>query len=424
MLFNDPNLMNRDEIINYIKRTLQLGLDPEKIKSNLLIAGHKEIEIDKAFTFLNKEPNNQPQPQTLTPPLPQTSAATQAFPQLPPLPSFQQLQPPSSPLAFSLTNSLGETIANPLVYPSMDNFDQPKSNNDNQDSFQPEGGNPLPFLSFSYYRNILLGAKKISIFLILLIISFFNCAKPTYDLFIFGIPLVTNFQNKIEKIINDIYPEKLEVKIKDGRATTNVSEPFYINIPKETISILSSSDKKNNLPSAKIRFLAIDTKAKQEDFEKYQVYALLTADSLIYYSSDKINIQSLKNIKDLTINKKIITTKFEELNNKYQISRYLKIILLVLPVFILMSFFIGELASSFFTSLLVLLLIKIKQLNFSFSKIFSYTVAISFIPAILFALLSSFSSLYLFAISESLALVIVLGITYSGIEKFRKTNHV
>ncbi len=67
MLITDPRNSDNEEIKSYIKRAYQFGLDPEKIKNNLRVAGYSQNEIEKSFKGLEKQDIPfPPSPQTAT----------------------------------------------------------------------------------------------------------------------------------------------------------------------------------------------------------------------------------------------------------------------------------------------------------------------------------------------------------------------
>ncbi|MEK7646079.1 MAG: DUF1189 family protein [Patescibacteria group bacterium] len=119
------------------------------------------------------------------------------------------------------------------------------------------------------------------------------------------IPLAMTFlsQENVSSI-SSYYPQDLEVVVKKGIVSTNVTEPYAIAMPEKWTSEKPSSDEPKNL-------LVINTKAPFtiESFDAYDTVVLLTKDSLVARDDNKgkLTIQKLEDL-NVTINRAQINT--------------------------------------------------------------------------------------------------------------------
>jgi hypothetical protein len=101
--------------------------------------------------------------------------------------------------------------------------------------------------------------------------------------------------------IASYYPQELEVVIKQGIVSTNVTEPYAIVVPPAFLPKKVSPD----FPIPK-NLIVINTKVPFDTtyFEASNTFAFLTKDSLIVQDDQKgkISIQSLREMPDVTIN--------------------------------------------------------------------------------------------------------------------------
>lgn len=366
------------QLVDFVKKELEKGKDQESLRSSLKEAGWQDSDITEVLSQVKTETK---------------------IPSPLPLPPKVESSNPSPPQESEETPIVA--ISRPITPPQ-----------------QVFGRKFFPFLSPGFYQEILLGTKKIRVVFLLLIIVLVSSFKPSWQIIKFLQPLIEDFKNKIVSMIDVVYPKELEIKIKNGLVFTNVPEPCYINIPKQFFDLVLPADKKNQIPTARIRLLAIDTKSRAEDFERYQALALLTKDSFVYYGEEnKITIQPLRNIQDLTINKDFLVKKFEEFDQNNRIESILKIIMIALPL--LLGFFIilGLIVEIAITSLLVFVLVKIRQQSFGFKRIFSFTAAVYFLPTLLRVITSQVFKYTLIFQTEALNSIIILGLAYSFLPK-------
>lgn len=121
-----------------------------------------------------------------------------------------------------------------------------------------------------------------------------------------GQKIPATVENVVKQAI-DFYPPELVVTINQGQVSTNVEEPYFINLPATEDKI----DQPNNL-------LVIDTKTpfSSTQFNQYKTIAWLTKDSLFYLNSDsnrgEIRGMDLSKVNDFSVNKNLVS----DLSNK------------------------------------------------------------------------------------------------------------
>src|SRR3989338_1647719 len=89
--------------------------------------------------------------------------------------------------------------------------------------------------NFSGYKNFLsrsFGSTIKYFYLFLLIVSFIGTIKIAVFL-IPQIPAIDRFVLGAKQFIQTGYPSELVVNVKNGRLSTNVPEPYYIDPPKQ-----------------------------------------------------------------------------------------------------------------------------------------------------------------------------------------------
>lgn len=237
----------------------------------------------------------------------------------------------------------------------------------------------IPVLDYAI--DILVGIRKPSLFLMAFILSIYFVVTISVMLLGTVYPVVQSLESKAVQLVSEIYPENLEITIKDGVASTNVTEPYYITIRKNSIEdILSlfSDDRDNSI--SRIRVLTIDTQGKAEDFERYQTLALLTERNLVYFSDDEVKISSLQSVGNVTITRKNLLDKIHEVNKDGKIVKIISTIIIISPLVLL----IGSISTSFMTFLFLTLavyffIIKTYQLPVNFSRTFRFTAFLTLI---------------------------------------------
>lgn len=276
--------------------------------------------------------------------------------------------------------------------------------------------------SLEYYANLLTGHSHFKPVLAAIFLALILSIKPSLPIVKTGLPLAQDLEKNVLTLIEEIYPQELEIKITNGQASTNVTEPYYVTVRQKTLENLFSLKPEDQNTRAKVRLLTIDTKGKADEFERYQSLVLLTETSVVYYRDSSVNVYPLREINDLTLNKDIILSKAKEINKDNLVGNMIVAGVLLAPFFILLWSIIARLAIFFFLSLVVYLMIKINQLPIRFKNTFRYTSAISFIPMLIWGLISFIPFFAGNIIATGYLLpIIILGLAYSGLNYFQ--NH-
>lgn len=277
------------------------------------------------------------------------------------------------------------------------------------------------YLSWEYYTSILLGKSSYKTFLVFVVFSFIFTLYYSFQVLRVGLPFATNAPKYIENIVDKTIPGDLTVRIKNGVVSTNVSEPYYVTIPKEYLESLSGLTKFDPTTISKIRILTIDTKANAEDFERYQTLALLTDSSIIYYNDSNVTITSLRDTEDFTFNKQKVFDLISQVNAGNRLGKMLFVLLFISPLFI----FLGILSGVFFTYLylafLVYIISRLYGVGARFMNVYRYTVSVSIVLVFLWSLILVVPLFFEYLLPlDSLHTILVLGVSYLGIRNYKK----
>ena len=126
--------------------------------------------------------------------------------------------------------------------------------------------------SVKYYTDILTGHSHFKPILAAIFLATILTIKPSIFIFKDMYPVVQNLEKKTLALVDEIYPQELEIKIASGQVSTNVTEPYYVTVRQETLEGLLSLKHEDQNTKSKIRLLAIDTKGKADEFERYQSF--------------------------------------------------------------------------------------------------------------------------------------------------------
>lgn len=236
-----------------------------------------------------------------------------------------------------------------------------------------------PSFSFKYFYAL------VSVLAVVLTAQFSFRAIPSLNTFLAGIgpQIVSN------------YPNELVITIKNGQASSNVDEPYFIktpasilgenfkNVPVITVNGLQPSSSSSSVPE---NLIVIDTKNQfsEADFDKYNTFAVLTKTSLaMRKDSGKIEIQSLNKIPDWTISKASVSSF---------VGKIQPFIKFASPLFVLM-FFVGymfyfslQLIYLLLAALLIWAVTKIKKLQIGYKKSYQAGLHIMTFPLLIGAI--------------------------------------
>lgn len=220
------------------------------------------------------------------------------------------------------------------------------------------------------------------------------------------IPGLTTFLSGLGTEIVNSYPSELVLIIKDGQASSNVAEPYFIKTPE-------SMRKENyrNFP-APDNSVVIDTKNQftEESFAQHNTFAVLTKTSLAFRKDNEgIEIYSLNEMPDLTINSASVASF---------VGKIQPFVKFTWPFFVLASFagfllsISVELIYLLFAALLIWLVAKIKKFPLGYKKSYQAGLHIITFP-LLFGVASSLLNIHVpIPFFETILLVVVALINF------------
>jgi len=191
-------------------------------------------------------------------------------------------------------------------------------------------------------------------------------------------PAASFLATELEKV-PEHFPVNLEVVIKDGKASANVEQPYFVKLPrdfKQSGNILQDTSVIENL-------IVVDTKNKfdLQTFQSYKTVALLTEDSIVYINNEnQITIASLSSVKDFTLNREVVSGFIGK------VSPFLGILYPLVFVFSYIGGFIAllfEMAYLLFGALLIWLVAALLKLKIGYGKAYQLGLHLITLPVIL-----------------------------------------
>lgn len=223
--------------------------------------------------------------------------------------------------------------------------------------------------NFSSYKSFLsrsFGTTLKYLYFLLLIMAFVGSIKTAITL-IPQAPNIDLFVKNAKQLIQVGYPQELVVNIKKGQLTTNVPEPYFIDLPKQVI---------NQPQPTKFHLITIDTQAKIEDFSKYQTGILLTRTAAVSRDDNNtLKVYPFKSDFNLKIDKNqynIIASKVVPyLNYAKPLIIGLVSLFLIFSPFLLAGFgLIGKLIGHLIWALLFFVIAKALSKNLTYKGVY------------------------------------------------------
>lgn len=230
----------------------------------------------------------------------------------------------------------------------------------------------LQFFQFQYYIDLLRGSRHFNPFLALFLISLLWVLYPSYIFFTKGFVFSQTYAADAHTLIERVYPDELKITIEKGVVRTNVPEPYYITVSPETFKG-TIFEEKGKTSTYKSRLLAIDTKGKAEDFDRYQSAALLTERSLVYYNDGNVKIYSLRETDNMEVTKDSVRQGFDRLNNSLNLSTWIRVGIAVIPFLLLIAVYVGYWLLLLFYALFVFLMMKIFDARMGYGRAIAFT---------------------------------------------------
>lgn len=182
-------------------------------------------------------------------------------------------------------------------------------------------------------------------------------------IFAFTTPKIISSIKEMTSSVTEEYPDDLVVSIKDGKASVNRPEPYFIKVRE---SFMGDGSIEN--------MMVINTTESFDSlkFEDYKTFSLLTKNEIaVIGESGEIKILHLSNFEDIEISRSWIMEKQAWL---YKLLPWLMVGLFIL--FFIGIFFIEFVGSMFFFLIFALvawLILKIKKINVSYGKAYQVT---------------------------------------------------
>ncbi|HLP43736.1 MAG TPA: DUF1189 family protein [Candidatus Nanoarchaeia archaeon] len=218
------------------------------------------------------------------------------------------------------------------------------------------------FYNPTFYSN--LASRKVSNAILFLL------AVTAISIFVLTINIVVQVIPEIKKInptefVENVYPEGLEIKIKDGIASSNVEEPYVIS----NKDIDSHDTSEENL----ITIYTQKEDISLNEIESLNSLVVLTQTDLVAEKSDgELRIFSLEGVKDFTINKENVSNILNKL------LKWLPLFLVLVVVFgwaLVTTFsFAATLVILFLLALIPFFVAKLKKQALSYKQ--SYITAL------------------------------------------------
>lgn len=239
----------------------------------------------------------------------------------------------------------------------------------------------------AYYKDVLKAKFSFSLKYFLLLFAFLSLVTAALLSF-FLIKEVKPFLAKAQTELYTIYPENLVVDVKDGNLSTNVQEPLFVPLKSEWLP----KDLANNVFYPPItNIVVIDTNAQASDLGKYQTLVLITKNAVSYYAGrNDIRIQTLQDVKSLTINKDLVTQGLNKITPyfKWIIPALVTAIIIFLPLLTVGSKFV----ELFIISLITWLIAKLYKLQLGYKQALQINLHAITLPLVINSLFQLFGA--------------------------------
>lgn len=235
----------------------------------------------------------------------------------------------------------------------------------------------------NYFQKILIGEKKFRVFLIGLLIGIITSIYPSYRIISYGLPFINNLEEKVREVVDEVFPDELEIVIENGRAQTNVTEPFHLTISQSTLENLFNQEHSQDQPISRVRILTLNTSGKIEDYEQYQSLAMLTSQNLVYYNDEGIQVNSLSSVPDMQVDKQFLYEKISEYNRDQKLVNLFRAIIYLTPFLIIIGVSLLFVVEVLFGAFLIWIINKVMKAELKFTNIYGLTGSLVFIPYLL-----------------------------------------
>ncbi len=228
----------------------------------------------------------------------------------------------------------------------------------------------------TYYHELLKKPLSYSLKYYFSLITIISAIFTIFSIFSFIPQTKLSIEHFLEDA-NKYYPEELEIKIKRGELSTNVQEPYFIETPTE----LNSDDYSSK------NIVAIDTKNEPsvELLKSYDTTILITKNAVMFSKNDgDATIKSLQEMPNFVLNKAVFTSYSAKIESLMKFFYPISIIVVFFINIVLLSF---RLIYLFLASLLILLFVRLKKVDITYTKSYQIGIHAMTLGALLFTLL-------------------------------------
>lgn len=214
------------------------------------------------------------------------------------------------------------------------------------------------------------------------------------------IPVVKFLSDDALQMAN-FFPQELVVNFKNGKASTNVQEPYFIKVPE----YLKSNNANTSI--AKLdNVIVIDTKDKFDidTFYSYKTFMLLTSDSIVYTNQNgQISINPISAAKDFTLNKDVVMGFANKIKPFFV---FLYPIVFVFAYIVGFLIVISKMIYLFFGALLIWLVAIAKGVKLGYKKSYKLGLHLMTAAIIITSILTAISNKFTFTFLFSILLII------------------
>lgn len=229
------------------------------------------------------------------------------------------------------------------------------------------------------------------------------------------VPTIGTAKDAITTFISsavDTYPRELVITIKDGQASSNVKEPYFILLP-EVLGDKGDIGAFENI-------LVIDTQTpfSASKMNEYQTWGWLTKDSFFYYDDDNLEIADLSNVSDFTLDRRFIDSIVIKLMPYLS---WVEPIIAVVIFLVVYSSYSFRLLYLLFFALLLLIIAKVMKFDLTYGD--SYKIGLHAVTAgFLIQFLLAVTGLHQFISFPFMFTLITLGVVLYNLSKTRNTK--
>jgi hypothetical protein len=196
------------------------------------------------------------------------------------------------------------------------------------------------------------------------------------------VPVVNSFLENASQKVVAYYPDNLQVTVASGSVSTNVTEPYFLQLPDELKTSLASSSSYGISSSSPENLLVIDTKdpITVSEFQGDRTFVLLASDSVAYTKDQSMVVQPIGSNVSMKINKAAVVSFVGKVRPYFRLIDWAIAILMPIGIFLGMIF---RLIYLFFLALLIWAVMGIKKVGGGYKQAYRWGLHLMTLPMIL-----------------------------------------